>query len=128
METLWSAFVISANKFLFVLGVARTDPFFCAGWAQKWQFLEVLAKNFQKYLITIKVININWIPNIFYWKPAKNKQTNKNKLGVVLGQYLSQIRSNVVRKSKETGIINKFFSYLHREYILRHNVVVVQTS
>ena len=39
-----------------VLGVAHTDPFFCASWAQKWQFLEVLEKIFRT---TINVININ---------------------------------------------------------------------
>ena len=47
------------KKKLLVLSVAHTDPFFCTSWAQKWQFLEVLAKNFQNYWITIKVININ---------------------------------------------------------------------
>ena len=47
------------KKVLFDLGVAHTEPFFCASWAQKWQFLEVLATNFQNYWITIKVININ---------------------------------------------------------------------
>ena len=42
-----------------VLGVAHTDPLFWASLPKKWQFLEVLAKNFQNYWITIKVININ---------------------------------------------------------------------
>ena len=52
-----------------------------------------------KLLISIKSLNI------FHWKPAK-----KIKLGVVLGQNLGQIKSNVVKKNKETGIINDFFS------------------
>ena len=52
-----------------------------------------------KLLISIKSLNI------FQWKPAK-----KIKLGVVLGQNLGQIKSNVVKKNKETGIINDFFS------------------
>ena len=34
--------------------------------------------------------------NIFYWKPA-----NKDKLCVILGQNLVQIRSSVVKKVKE---------------------------
>ena len=32
-------------------------------------------------------------------------------MGVVLEQNLGQIRSNVAKKIKETGIINRFFSY-----------------
>ena len=39
-------------------------------------------------------------------------------MGVVFGQNLGQIRFNVVKK-KETGIINRFFHILHREYILK---------
>ena len=43
-----------------VLGrAAHTDPLFWASLPKKWQFLEVLAKIFQNYWITIKVININ---------------------------------------------------------------------
>ena len=47
------------KKILFLLGVAHTDPVFYTSWAQKWQFLEVSAKHFENYWITIKVININ---------------------------------------------------------------------
>ena len=32
-------------------------------------------------------------------------------MGVVLGKNSGQIRSNVVKKGKEIGIINRFFSY-----------------
>ena len=48
-------------------------------------------------------------------------------MGVVLGQKLGQNRSNVVKKSKETGIINRFSSYFAREYILKEEIVVLQT-
>ena len=61
-------------------------------------------------------------PNIFYWKPAK-----KIKVGVVLGKNLGQIRPNVVKKSREMGIINSFFHISHGEYMLKQKVVVVQT-
>ena len=44
--------------------------------------------------------------NIFHWKPAENI-----KVGVVLAQNLGHIRSNVVKKSKETVIIDRCFSY-----------------
>ena len=65
------------------------------------------------YWIAIKVI-IN--PPKHNWKSAKNK------VGVVLGQNLGQIRSNVVKKVK-----NRFFHILHVEYILKQEVVVAQT-
>ena len=64
---------------------------FVSGAAQKWHFLEVLAKVFQNYwIITNKVIEF---PNIFHWKPAKKK-----KIWSFLEQNLSQIRPNVVKK------------------------------
>ena len=44
--------------------------------------------------------------NIFNWEPAK-----KTRVGVVLGQNLGQIRSNVVKKVKETGITITSFPY-----------------
>ena len=44
-------------------------------------------------------------------------------MGVVLGQNLGQCSE----KSKKTGIINFFFSYLHGEYILKQEVEVIQT-
>ena len=42
-------------------------------------------------------------PKIFHSKSTKN-------VGVVLGLKLGLIRCNVVKKSKETGIINRIFS------------------
>ena len=38
-------------------------------------------------------------PNILHWKPEE-----KIKVGVVLGQNLGQIRSNVVKKVKKLGL------------------------
>ena len=50
-------------------------------------------------------------------------------MGVVLGQNLGQIRSNVVKKSKETGITYSFFSDFAQgiHFKGRQEVVVVQT-
>ena len=46
-------------------------------------------------------------PNILHWKPAK-----KIKLGVVLGQNLGQIMSNIVKKVKKQAISLGFFHIL----------------
>ena len=60
---------------------------------------------------------------MFHWKPAK-----KIKVGVILGQNLGQIRSNVVQKVKEQALSIGFFHMLHREYLLKQKAVVVQTA
>ena len=86
--------------------VVCTDTFFAQVGPQHGNFLEVFAKKFQNYWIKFKVINIFESPNIFHWKPAK-----RNKMGVVWGQNFGQARSKIVKKSKEIGIINRFFSY-----------------
>ena len=55
--------------------------------------------------------------NIFHWKPAKKSKW--------VGSW-GQIWPNVVKKSKEMGIINRgFFHILHGEYLLKQKVVVV---
>ena len=54
---------------------------------------------FQNYWIPIKVIQINKISNIFHWKTAKTIN-----VGVVLGQNLGRIRSNVVKKVKKQAL------------------------
>ena len=56
-------------------------------------------------------------------------ETSKKKLkmDVVFGQNLGQIRSNVVKKSKETGIINRFFSYFAQGIHFKARRVVIQT-
>ena len=58
--------------------------------------------------------------NIFHWKPAKI-----NKVSVVLGQILDQIRSNVAKKVKKLALSIAFFHILHGEYLLKRKVVVV---
>ena len=68
-----------------------------------------------KFLILIE------FPNIFHWKPAK-----KIKAGVVSGQYLGQIRSNVVKKVKKQALLLVFFHILPGEYLLNQKVVVVK--
>ena len=52
--------------------------------------------------LQLKLLILIKSPNIFHWKNQE-----KNKVGVVLGK----IKINVVKKVKETGIINMFFSY-----------------
>ena len=59
-------------------------------------------------------------PNIFHWKPAR-------KIGVVLGQNLGQIMPNVKKKVKKRALSLGFFRILHREYLLKLKVVVVNT-
>ena len=47
-------------------------------------------------------------------------------MGVVLGENLAQIRLDVLKKSKDTDIINIFFHNLHGEYLLKQKAVVVK--
>ena len=47
-------------------------------------------------------------------------------MGVVLGENLAQIRLDVLKKSKDTDIINIFFHNLHEEYLLKQKAVVVK--
>ena len=55
------------------------------------------------------------------------KQKKDNKLGVVLGQNLVQIRSSAVKKVKKLALSISFFHILHGEYLLKQKVVVAQT-
>ena len=60
---------------------------------------------------------------MFPWKPGK-----KIKVGVVLGQNLGQIGSNVMKKVKKWTFINSFsFHSLCGGCLLKQKVVVVQT-
>ena len=68
-----------------------------------------------KFLILIE------FPNIVHWKPAK-----KIKLGVVLGQNLDQITSNVVKKVKKQVISLGFFSYFTWDNLLKQEAVVIK--
>ena len=68
-----------------------------------------------KFLILIES------PNIVHWKPAK-----KIKLGVVLGQNLDQIMSNVVKKVKKQVISLDFFHILLGNYLLKQEAVIVK--
>ena len=73
--------------------------------------------------VQLKLLILIESPNIFHWKPAK-----KIKMGVVLEENLGQIRSNVVKKKVKKLALSIGFSHiLHREYILKQEVVVVQT-
>ena len=57
----------------------------------------------------------------FHWKPAE-----KPKEGVVLAQNLGQIRFDVAKKVKKVASTG-FFYILHGEYILKQEVVVIET-
>ena len=61
-------------------------------------------------------------PNMF----IGNKQKSI-KVGVVLGQTLGEIRSEVVKKAKKLELSIGFFHILHGGYFLKHKVVVLQT-
>ena len=54
----------------------------------------------------LKLLILNEPPNTFHWKPAK-----KIKVGVVLEQYLGQIRPNVVKEIKKLVLSIGVFSY-----------------
>ena len=88
------------------MGVDHTDPFFVQVGPKMIIFRGFSKKNFRITGLQLKLLILIESPNTFHWKPAK-----KIKMGVVLDKNLGQIRSNVVKKSKEIGIINRFFSY-----------------
>ena len=99
------AFVISAKKMFFILDVAHNDLFFCQLGPKK-QFFKGFTfffffrtTGFQHILILIES------SNIIHWKSTK-----KGKWAQSFGEYLGQIRSNVV-KNKETGSSTGVFSY-----------------
>ena len=70
--------------------------------------------------LQLKLFILTECINIFHWKPAK-------KLKKKWVWSLGQIRSNVVKKSKETGIINRFFSYFAQGIHFKARRVVIQT-
>ena len=70
----------------------------------------------------LKFLTLIEFPNILHWKPAK-----KIKLGVVLGQNLGQIMSNVVKKVKKQAISLGFFHILLGDYLLKQEAVVAKS-
>ena len=61
-------------------------------------------------------------PNTLHWNQKRNKVV------VVLGQNLGQIRSDVVKKVKKQALsIGFFFHILHVEYLLKQILVVLQS-
>ena len=67
-------------------------------------------------------ININWIPEHTSLETRKKIQ-----LGVVLGQNLGQIMSNIVKKVKKQAISLGFLHILLGEYFLKQKVVVIKS-
>ena len=108
-------------------------PLFCVSWAQKWQFLEVLAKIFQNYWITIKVININWIPQHISLETSKKKKNKKTKKATKknqvwsLGKIWAKLGKMLWKEVKKLTLSIVFSHNLHGEYISKQEVVVVQT-
>ena len=113
------------KKLFFVLGLALWGPIFAKVGQKNGNFQGFQQKFFRstgfqfKLLISIESLNIfHWKPtgfqfkllisieslNIFRWKATK-----EIKVGLVLGQHLGQIRSNVVKKVKQ--VLSMFFSY-----------------
>ena len=84
--------LLSLKMILFFMGVAHGDPIF----AQVGPKI-VIFRGFSSFFRTTgfqsKLLTLIKSPIIFHWKPAK-----KIEVGVVLGQNLGQIRSNVVKK------------------------------
>ena len=100
-------------------------------WPMGTPFAQVRPKNgnfqrFQQFFsrttgFQLKFFKLIEFLNIFHWKPA-----NKIKVGVVLGQNLGKIRSNVVKKVKKQALSLGFFHIFLREYLLKQKVMVVK--
>ena len=74
----------------FVLGVIHNDFFFVEV-DPKMAIFKGFISFFRTTRLQLNVLISIESPNILHWKPA-----NKNKVGVVFGQNLDQIRFNVV--------------------------------
>ena len=84
--------------------------------------LEVLAKFVQNYWIPIKVFNINWIPNILHWKPAK-KSNRLWSWGKIWAKLCPMVWKKYIKKQ---AISLGFFHILLGEYLLKQIVVVLK--
>ena len=104
---LGSGFIIYEKKLFFVLGVAHEDPIFAQVGPKNSNFQRFQQNFLRTTGFQLKFLILIEFPNIVHWKPAK-----KIKLGVVLGQNLGQIMSNVVKKVKKQVISLGFFHIL----------------
>ena len=92
------------KKMYFVFGMAHGDPIFAQVGPKNGS--EGLANFFRTSRFQWKFLTeLIEFPNIFHWKPAKKS------VGVILGQNLGQIRSNVVKKVKKQALSLGVFSY-----------------
>ena len=106
----------------FVLGVAHGNPFFVQVGPKNSNF-EIFQQKFSRTTgFQLKFLILIELSNIFNWEPAK-----KTRVGVVLGQNLGQIRSNVVKKVKKQALPLHLFHILLGEYLLKQKVVVKTT-
>ena len=117
-ESFGSVFVMKKK---FVLGVAHGDPIFAQVGPKNSNFQRFQQKFFRTAGFQLKCLILIEFPNILHWKPAK-----KPKLGVVLGQNLGHIMSNVLKIVKKQAISLSFLHILLREYLLKQKVVVVK--
>ena len=110
-------FVISEKKKKLFWAGSMGTPFLHRYLGNKC-LLVVIFRGFSNFFFTttgfqLKLLILIESPDIFHWEPAK-----KIKVGVVLGQYLGQIRSNVVKKVKKQALSIVFFHILNGEYLL----------
>ena len=110
------------KKLFSVLGVADRDPIFEKVGPKNGNFQGFQQKLFKTTGFQLKLLISIESLIVFHWKPAK-----KIKVGVILGQNLGQIRPNVVNKVKKQALSISFFHILHRKYLFKQKVVVVQT-
>ena len=103
---IWFCYFCKKNL-SFVLGVAHNDSF-CAPVAPKnGNFQRFYNFFFRTTVLQLKLLKLIKSTNIFHWKSEK--------VGVALGQYLCQIRSNVVKKVKKLALSIGFFQqWLHK--------------
>ena len=84
--------LLSLKMIFFFMGMAHGDPIF-AQVGPKIVIFRGFSNFFRSTGFQLKLLILIKSPIIFHWKPAK-----KIEVGVVLGQNLGQIRSNVVKK------------------------------
>ena len=95
------------KKCFFVVGIAHGDLIFAQVEPKNSNFQRFQQNSFRSTGFQLKFLILIRLSNIFHQKPAK-----KIKLGVVLGQHLGQIMSNIVKKLKKQATSLGFFHIL----------------
>ena len=103
---LWlSGFVVSEKKIVFLFWMWPMGTFLHKSGRKIVIFRGFRKRFFRTTGFQLKFLIFIEFPNILHWKPAK-----KIKSGMVLGQNLGQIMSNIVKIVKKQAI-SLFFSY-----------------